>query len=120
MILNIDKNIMPNKNITYFLNPDYIYIPAKNIYVKEKEYVYKFGLVADCNLSSVSGKVLGIKKCNVMSNKTNTVVIQNDYREYFKDNQSKLKIKFRIYLNYLKMIKYCLINLKVVNLLIIL
>lgn len=91
MILNKDKNIKPNINITYFLNPDYIFIPAKDIYVKTNEYVYKNQIVADKEASSVSGKVLGIKKSNVFGKLKNTLVIQNDYREYFKDNTSKLK-----------------------------
>lgn len=92
MILNKDKNIVPNKDITYFLSPDYIYIPAKDIYVKTKEYVYKNQIVADKKASSVSGEVLGIKKCNVLGKLKNTLVIQNDYREYFKETTSKLKV----------------------------
>lgn len=92
MILTKNKSIVPNKNITYFLNPDYIYVPAKNIYVKDGEYVYKNQIIADKTSSSVSGKVLGIKKCNIMGKLKNTLVIQNDYREYFKDNNMKMKI----------------------------
>lgn len=92
MIINKDKNIVINKNITYFLNPDYIYVPAFKIYVKDGDYVYKNGLLADTEVSSVSGKVLGIKKCNVMGKTKTTLVIQNDYREYFKDNHPKLRI----------------------------
>ena len=91
-MLTKNKNIVPNKNITYFLNPDYIYVPAKNIYVKDGEYVYKNQIIADKTSSSVSGKVLGIKKCNIMGKLKNTLVIQNDYREYFKDNNMKMKI----------------------------
>ena len=79
MILTKNKSIVPNKNITYFLNPDYIYVPAKNIYVKDGEYVYKNQIIADKTSSSVSGKVLGIKKCNIMGKLKNTLVIQNDY-----------------------------------------
>ncbi len=92
MILNKDKNIVINKNITYFLNPDYIYVSASKIYVKDGDYVYKNGLLADNEVSSVSGKVLGIKKCNVMGKTKTTLVIQNDYREYFKESTSKLRI----------------------------
>ena len=92
MILAKNKMIVPNNNITYFLNPDYIYIPVSKINVKENEYVYKNQEVADKCISSVSGKVLGIKKCNVMGKIKNTLVIQNDYREYFKENKDVLKI----------------------------
>lgn len=34
MILEKNKLIVPNKDITYFLAPDYIYVPASKIYVK--------------------------------------------------------------------------------------
>ena len=61
-----NKSIVPRLDITYFLNPDYIYVPAKKIYVKDHEYVYKNQIVADTNSSSISGHVLGIKKCNIM------------------------------------------------------
>ena len=92
MILNKDKAIVPNKNITYFLNPDYIFVPAKDIYVKNHEYVYKNQVVAANEASSVSGKVLGINKSNILGKNKDTLVIQNDYREYFKETSSKLKI----------------------------
>ena len=46
-----NKSIVPRLDITYFLNPDYIYVPAKKIYVKDHEYVYKNQIVADTNLS---------------------------------------------------------------------
>ena len=41
MILEKNKLIVPNKDITYFLAPDYIYVPASKIYVKNNDYVYK-------------------------------------------------------------------------------
>lgn len=87
-----NKSIVPRLDITYFLNPDYIYVPAKKIYVKDHEYVYKNQIVADTNSSSISGHVLGIKKCNIMGKIQNTLVIQNDYREYFKETNKKEKI----------------------------
>ena len=87
-----NKSIVPRLDITYFLNPDYIYVPAKKIYVKDHEYVYKNQIVADNNSSSISGHVLGIKKCNIMGKKQTTLVIQNDYREYFKETNKKEKI----------------------------
>ena len=102
MILNKDKNIVVNKNITYFLNPDYIYVPASKIYVKEKDYIYKNEVVADTNTSSVSGVVLGVKKCNVMGGRKSCIVIQNDYREYFKEKGKKLKLSI---INMLKLLE---------------
>ena len=92
MILNKDKSIIPNKNITYFLNPDYIYVPCKKIKVKEKDYVYKNQVIADNKHSQVSGVVLGIRKCQVLDKLVNTVVIQNDYREYSEEDRTKLKV----------------------------
>ena len=102
MILEKNKLIVPNKDITYFLAPDYIYVPASKIYVKNNDYVYKNQVVADTTISSVSGYVLGIKKCNVLGKTKNTVVIQNDYREYFKDNKVKSRITI---LNMLKLLE---------------
>ena len=87
-----NKSIVPRLDITYFLNPDYIYVPAKKIYVKEHEYIYKNQIISDTNPSSISGHVLGIKKCNIMGKKQTTLVIQNDYREYFKETIKKEKI----------------------------
>ena len=39
MILEKNKLIVPNKDITYFLAPDYIYVPASKIYVKNNDYI---------------------------------------------------------------------------------
>ncbi len=89
-----DKNIIPNDNITYYLNPDYIYIPVENsnILAKQDEYIYKDQMVSKKNLySSVSGIAIGIKKCNVLNNIKNTLVIQNDFREFSKVPKSRKK-----------------------------
>lgn len=80
MILKKNKLIKPNNNITYFLNPDYIYVAYNKIYVKKNDYVYKGQAVSDTGYSSVSGKVLGIKKKKYL-------VIENDYREYIKEDK---------------------------------
>ncbi len=61
MILTKNKKVLYLIKILLTLNPDYIYVPAKNIYVKDGEYVYKNQIIADKTSSSVSGKVLGIK-----------------------------------------------------------
>lgn len=92
MILKKNKMIVPNKDITYFLNPDYVYIPASKIYVKQNDYVYKRQIVADKAYSTVSGYVIGKRKNIVMGKVKNTVVIENDYREYFKDKEIKMKV----------------------------
>lgn len=82
-----DKNIIPNNNITYYLNLDYIYIPIENnnILAKQDEYIYKDQMVSKNKLySSVSGRAIGIKKCNVLENTKSALVIQNDFREFSK------------------------------------
>ena len=101
--LEKDKSISPPTTITYFLNPDYVYIPVKNIIVKENELVYKWQMVSENIYSPVSGKVLGIKKCNVLNKKQNTLVIENDFREMNKEKDKK-KIKLNIP-NLLKLIE---------------
>ena len=101
--LEKDKSILPPTTITYFLNPDYVYIPVKNIIVKENDLVYKRQMVSENIYSPVSGKVLGIKKCNVLNKKQNTLVIENDFREMNKEKDKK-KIKLNIP-NLLKLIE---------------
>ncbi len=91
-----DKSIVPNEEITYFLNPDYIYIPIKNITVKQNEFIYKKQIIGkNKEYSQVSGKVFGTRKCNIMKHWQRTLVIANDYREYCKNIQNK-KISFNI------------------------
>ncbi len=106
MILEKNKDIVPNKNITYFLNPDYIYIPASKLYVKQNDYIYKNQIIADKIASSVSGYVLGVKKSNILGKTKNTVVIKNDYREYIKDDKIKTKITIPNILKLLEPNKY--------------
>lgn len=89
--LDKNKNIMPKYNITYYLNPDFIYIPTdkKNILVKQNQLIYKDDLVESNKFSSVSGVAYGIKKCNVLGKNKDTLVIQNDFRELSKRNKGR-------------------------------
>lgn len=91
--LEKDKTIIPSKNITYYLNPDYVYIPVRKYNVKQNEYVYKNQVIGyDKEISPISGKVIGIKKCLVNNTLKNTLVIENDFREYSKSENKKSSI----------------------------
>ena len=77
-------NIVPNKNIVYFLNPDYLYIPIKksNMLVRQNEGVYKNQIIDKTIVSSpVSGMAVGLSTCNVLGKRQSTLVIANDFRE---------------------------------------
>lgn len=87
--------------ITYYLNPDYIYIPYKKLDLKQNEIVYK-KMVIDDKLSSVSGKVIGIKRCNINNKLSKMVVIENDYRELEVGDKEKTRITVKNLLNALK------------------
>lgn len=82
--INKDPNIVPNKNIVYYLNPDYLYIPVKksNMLVRQNEGVYKNQILDKTMVSSpVSGTAIGLATCNVLGKNKNTLVIENDFRE---------------------------------------
>lgn len=87
-----DKTIVPNNKIVYYLNPDFIYVPTiqKNMLVKQNEFIYKNQIITkDLGASSISGNAFGIKKCNVLGNIKNTVVIANDFRELEKESKAR-------------------------------
>ncbi len=95
-LTKLEKNIhiVPNKSITYYLNPDYIYLPLPKLYVSQNERVYKNQILAPGIVVPISGKVIGMqKKCKV--NNQNVVVIANDYKELTK-NHNKKKIEVTI------------------------
>lgn len=79
--LKLDPNIKISNDIIYYLNPDFIYIPKKDILVNQDEFVYKNSLVTSSCKSSVSGIAIGIKKCLIKNQMEDTIVIKNDYRE---------------------------------------
>lgn len=74
-----NKNIVVNKDMEYFLNPDYINIKCNEVYVNKDDYVYKNQVIGDNLVSSVSGYVIDIVK--------GVVIIKNDYREYSKGSK---------------------------------
>ena len=87
-----DKNIVPNKEITYYLNPDYIYVPVKRISVKQNDYVSKKEIVGKGQeITQVSGHVYGTKMCQVLNKTVKTLVIANDFREFNKYAFSRKK-----------------------------
>ena len=49
--LKNDPNIKIENNITYYLNPDFLYLPSKGILVKQNSLVYK-GMPVTKTLSS--------------------------------------------------------------------
>ena len=94
-----DENIKYNKEIKAYLNPDYIYVPIEdgaNILVRNHDEINldtilceKDGIVS---LSSVSGKVIGLKNMYVNKNLTKCIVVENNFREDGKLIKSKRRI----------------------------
>ena len=39
--LKRDPNIKINNAVTYYLNPDYIYIPTRETWLENTEFIYK-------------------------------------------------------------------------------
>ena len=79
--LEKDANIKISSDFEYFYNPDYIYMPIpKNMDIREGSLVLKDMLIGNLN-SSVSGHILGATKANINGKITNTLVIENDFRE---------------------------------------
>ena len=85
--LKKDPNIQINKEIEYFLNPDFLYIPGSNIKVTQNEVVYKDMLVTKNYTSPVSGIAYGTKKCLFGDGWQKALVIENDFRELKKQNK---------------------------------
>ena len=82
--LKKDLNILIDEKVNDFYNPDYIYLPFKNrILKRENDFVLKYENVVDDSktLSSISGKVIGLKNCHVNGIKQKCVVIENDFKE---------------------------------------
>jgi len=93
--LDIDKSVQINESITYYLNPDYVYVPCqkKNILIKQNEPVYMGMPISKESTSPVSGKVFGIKPLYLLDKSHNFVVIANDFREMSKTTKARKKLK---------------------------
>lgn len=83
--LELDYKIKVSSRICDYLSPDYVYFNIDNIKeicVKDKECVLKGQLLFKNNkksiYSSVSGRIVGIKK---IAKENNYLVIENDYKE---------------------------------------
>ena len=88
--LEKDKNIKVSNDIKYFLNPDFVYIPVKDILVHQDELVYKGLFVGKNYYSPVSGVAYGVKKMLFSKYYQNSLVIENDFREVSKvENKSR-------------------------------
>ncbi len=88
-----------NKNITNYLNPDYIYIPYQKgfqINIKTKDRVLKESILLTKDnkyiYSSVSGIVLGVTKMVVNKYKNPCIIIENDFKEKTKITPAKRNI----------------------------
>lgn len=79
--LEKDPNIIINKKLEYFYNPDYIYIPiSSKLDVREGSLIFK-DMPIGKYYSSVSGQVLGASKQLVNGKLTSCLVVTNDFRE---------------------------------------
>lgn len=92
-----DNNIKLDSEIKIFLNPKFVFLPIKEDYklkVRDGDYVYKNDIVAmnregKVICSSVSGKVLGLKKMNYYNiGEIPSIVIENDFKENLKSRKS--------------------------------
>lgn len=79
--LEKDPNIKISNSLEYFLDPDFIYIPAENIQVHQNEFVYKNMPVCKNYCSSISGIAYGLKKRLFHNGVKDSLVIANDFRE---------------------------------------
>lgn len=84
--LNKDPNIKINNEITYYLDPDFTYMPADKILVKQNASVAKNMVVCDSLPSPISGIAYGHKKCQFLNGAKDALVIENDFREWSKKN----------------------------------
>lgn len=93
--LEKDPNIKIANSLEYFLNPDFIYLPAENIQVHQNEFVYKNMPVCQNYCSTISGIAYGLKKRLFHDGIKNSLVIANDFRE-LENTTSKKRSKITI------------------------
>ena len=92
-----DNEIKLDSEVKLFLNPKFVFLPINEgfkLKVRDGDYVYKNDIVAmnregKVVCSSVSGKVLGLKKMNYYNSGTiPSIVIENDFKENLKSRKS--------------------------------
>lgn len=92
-----DSNVTLDKEIKLFLNPKFVFLPLQEgfkLKVRDNDYVYKNDIVAmnkrdEEVISSISGKVLGIKKMDFLSAKNiPCLVVENDFKENIRSKTS--------------------------------
>ena len=86
-----DKNISISNKINDFKNPKYIYIPVSNSEYKIGDYIYKNEIISN-TASSISGKIIGIKKVIINNIFQESYVIENDFKENIKIKSKKVKV----------------------------
>ena len=94
-----DENIKCNKEIKNYLDPDYIYVPIEddaNILVRNHDEINLDTILWKKGnkeiLSSVSGKIVGLKNMYVNEKLKKCIIIENNYREDGVIKKSKRKI----------------------------
>lgn len=93
--LNKDNNIIPNKDITYYLNPDFVFVPilVKDILSKQDDWISLAQVIGKKGqIAPISGYAYGMKKCCINGIMSNTLVIENDYREMSKIVKKRKKV----------------------------
>ena len=74
------------KNIDKYLRPEYIYIPINNNKYKVGDYIYKNELITNNTYSPISGYVRENIYKYINNKKVKCMVIENDYKEKYKNN----------------------------------
>lgn len=98
--LNKTYSMLLKDTITDYISPNFIYLPfSENTKLKidPKKPVFKGQLLFDHVYSPISGKILGIKECTTIKNKSQKcLVLKNDFKEkqeqksYMRKNINKL------------------------------
>lgn len=91
--LEKDSNIIIDRKLITFLNPDYVYLPIGNskLLVNQNDLLSKNMPVSQNVLSTISGYALGLITKNVFSEPQKCLVVENDFKE--KDNNLKTRRK---------------------------
>ena len=88
--LKKDSNIKVDPQISYFLNPDFVYIPKNaKILIQQNEKVTKEEFVTADLASPISGTAIGIKTMQEENINKKCLVIANDFRELSKNKKVK-------------------------------
>lgn len=86
--LKKDPNIKINNEITYYLNPDFVYLPGTKTLVNQDAKVTKNMEVRPNVFSPVSGIAYGLKNCLFADGIHDALVIENDFREVEKNSKN--------------------------------